>query len=174
MSDNLNIYSPNEITLVLTRSDGLSHIVGGYSEDAMLSVEPAAEAFTLYTSADNKSTLMFNPNNSATVMITLNQTSASNDILSSLYEEFRQSKSPSKLFSVMIKDLNGRSLYECAQAFIGKRPTASFANSMQNREWTLLCPDMRQYSGGNSKFSPADQAAVELLGGTVEDRWSSN
>jgi len=174
MSDNLNIYSPNEITVVLTRADGFSHVVGGYSEDAMISVEPSAEALTLYTSADNKSTLLFNSNNSATVMITLNQTSASNDIFSALYEEMRQSKNASKLFSVMIKDLNGRSMYECAQAFIGKRPNASYANSMQNRDWTLLCPDMRQNSGGNARFSPADQAAVELLGVTVEDRWASN
>lgn len=174
MSDNLNIYSPNEITVVLTRADGFSHIVGGYSEDAMVSIEPMAEALTLYTSADNKSTLLFNSNNSATVMITLNQTSNSNDIFSGLYEEMRQTKNPSKLFSVMIKDLNGRSLYECAQAFIGKRPTAAFSNSMQNRDWTLLCPNMRQNSGGNSRFSPADQTAAESIGVVIEDRWSSN
>lgn len=174
MSTNLNIYSPNDITVVITRADGLNHIVGGYSEDAMVSVEPVAEAATLYTSADNVSTVIFNSNNSATVMLTLNQTSESNDVFSSLYEEFRQAKNASKFFGVLVKDLNGRSLYECAQAFIGKRPTAAFANTMQNREWTLICANMRQFSGGNAKFSPSGQEAVELLGTVVEDQWSSN
>ena len=31
MSDNLNIYSPNDITVVITREDGLVHIIGGYN-----------------------------------------------------------------------------------------------------------------------------------------------
>lgn len=172
MSDNLNIYSPNDVTVTLTRGDGLSHIISGYSESAMVSVEPSAEAFKMYISADNKSTLIFNSNNGATLMLTLNQTSESNDILSQLYEEFRLSKNPSKLFSVMVKDLNGRSLYVAPQAFIGKRPTAAFGNEMQNRDWTILCPNMEQHSGGNSKFSTAGAQALELLGGTVETRWA--
>lgn len=171
MSDNLNVYSPNDITVAITRSDGLAHVIGGYSEDAMVSVEPATEAFTMYTSADNKSTLIFHANNSATVMLTLNQTSASNDVLSDLYNEFKASKSTSKLFSITVKDQNGRSLYMADQAFIGKRPNAVFGNTMQNRDWTILCHDMQQYSGGNAKFSEADAKTIELIGGVVEDRW---
>ena len=172
MSDNLGLYSPGDITVVLTRSDGLVHVVSGYSEDAMVSVEPASEAFTMFTSADNKSTLIFNANNSATVMLTLNQATSSNDVLSQLYEEFKTSKSPSKLFTITVKDNTGRSLYVSAQAYIGKRPTAVFANSMQNRDWTILCHDMQQFSGGNSKMSTSEMQAMELLGGTVEERWA--
>ncbi len=172
MSDNLNIYSPNDITVAITRSDGFAHVIGGYSEDAMVTVEPATEAFSMYTSADNKSTLLFHANNSATVMLTLNQTSESNDILSDLYEEFKGSKNISKLFSITVKDQNGRSLYMADQAFIGKRPSAVFGNTMQNRDWTILCHDMQQYSGGNAKFSEATASAVELLGFVVEDRWA--
>lgn len=171
MSENLNIYSPNDVTVVLTRPDGFVHVVGGYSEDAIVSVEPSAEAFKMYTSADNQSTLIFDSNNSATVMVTLNQTSASNDVFSQLYTEFRTTKNVNKLFSVLVKDNTGRSLYLSPQAFIGKRPTASFGVSMQNRDWTILCHNMEQHSGGNSKMSPSEVAAVELLGGTVEDRW---
>lgn len=172
MSDNLNIYSPNDITVTLTRDDGFVHIVSGYSEDTMVSVEPMAEAFNMYTSADNKSTLIFNANKTATVTLTLNQTSETNDVLSQAYEEFVATKSPSKLFTISVKDNNGRSLYVSPQAFIGKRPTAVFANSMQNREWTLLCHNMSQYSGGNSKFSPSAAQAIDLLGGNVEERWA--
>lgn len=171
MSSNLNIYSPNDITVTLVRSDGLSHIVSGYSEDAMISVEPSAEAFTMYTSADNKATLIFHENNTATIMVTLNQTSESNDVFSSLYEEFKRVKKADRLFSIIVKDNNGRSLYKSSQAFIGKRPNGSFANTIQNREWSILCADMEQYSGGNAKFSNATAQAVDLLGGTIEDRW---
>lgn len=171
MSANLNIYDPSDIVVVLTRSDGFSHIIGGYSDDAMVDIQPSSEAFTLYTSADNVSTLLRNARTDAVVMLTLNQTSNSNDILSQLYDEFVASNSPSKLFTTTIKDNNGRSLYVSPQSFIGKRPNATFSNSMQNREWSLLCPNMTQFAGGNSKFSPADAASIGILGGTVEDRW---
>lgn len=171
MSTNVNIYSPNDITVTLTRGDGFAHIVGGYSDGDMVSIEPAAEALSMYTSADNQMTLLFNANNSATVTLTLNQTSATNDVLSWLYEELKARKSPDKLFSVLIKDQNGRSLYTTSQAFIGKRPTASFSNSMNNREWTILCADMQQFAGGNARLSQADASSIAILGGTVEDRW---
>lgn len=172
MSDNLSIYSPSDITVSITRSDGFSHIVGGYTEDAMVSVEPAAEAFTQYTSADNRSTLIFHPNNnSATVMLSLNQASSSNDVLYALYAEFLETKSVSKLFTITIKDNNGRSLCVSPQAFIGKRPTMSFGNGVQVREWTVLCHDMEQRAGGNSKFSNADVASMNALGASIEDRW---
>ena len=157
MSDNLNIYSPYDVLLTITRtSDGLAHTVGGYSDGAMISVEPSQAAFSMYTSADNKSTLIYHPDNSAKIMVTLNQTSASN---------------VNKLFTVLVKDANGRSMFSSPQAFIGQRPNASFSNSMQNREWTILCAGMEQYSGGNALLSPSDVASLELLGTTVEDRW---
>jgi len=171
MSTNLNILTPNDITVVLSRSDGYSHIIGGYSDSDMVSVEPMAEAFTMYTSADNQGTLITNSNKSATVTLTLNQASNSNDQLSWLYREFDEAKKASKLISVLIKDQSGRSLYSSAQAFIGKLPTASFSNGMNNREWTLICYDMQMYAGGNSALSAPDVQSIEILGGTVEDRW---
>ncbi len=172
MAELLNIYSPGDITVALTRDDGFAHVIGGYMEDAMISVEPNQDTFTMFTSADNKSTLMFHEDSSATVMITLNQTSASNDVLTALYKEFRQAKNPNKLFTITVKDNNGRSLYTSAQAFVGKLPTAAYANSMQARDWTIVCHNMDQNAGGNSKLSAADANTLELLGAVVEDRWA--
>jgi hypothetical protein len=172
MAELLNIYSPGDITVTLTRDDGFAHTIGGYMEDAMISVEPTQDTFTMFTSADNRSTLMFHEDTSASVMLTLNQTSPSNDVLTALYKEFRGAKSASKLFTLTVKDNNGRSLYVSPQAFVGRLPTASFANTMQSRDWTIVCHDMDQNAGGNAKFSAADANTLELLGATVEDRWA--
>ena len=82
----LATFAPNDVTVVITqRSSGIAHIVSGYSEDSIVNIERSAETFTMYTGADNTSTRIYNANKSATVTLSLQQTSASNDILSLLY-----------------------------------------------------------------------------------------
>jgi hypothetical protein len=171
MAELLNIYSPGDIAVVITRDDGLAHVIGGYMEDSMISIEPNQDAFEKFTSADNRSTLIAKADNSGTIVLTLNQTSPSNDVLTALHEEFKQTKRASKLFTVTVKDNNGRSLYVSPQAFIGRLPIAAFSNTMQPREWTLLCHDLSSKAGGNAKLSAADVTTLELLGVTVEERW---
>src|SRR5574338_467016 len=107
-TNRLATFAPNDVTIVLTHeSSGMSHIVGGFAEDAIVTVDRNAETFTLYTGADDTNTRIYNANTAGTMTLSLQQTSASNDILMALYEQDRASRNG--LFSISVRDNSGRS-----------------------------------------------------------------
>lgn len=165
-------YAPNQITVVISQeSSGIAHIVSGYSEDSIVSIERNAETFTMYTGADNTSTRVYNANTSATITLSLQQTSASNDILSLLYEADAASLNSDTMFSIQVKDNSGRSNYFSDDAYIGVVPNSGFSNSMNTRDWVIHAANMTSYHGGNAKLNPADQDTITALGGSVDARW---
>ena len=168
----LATFAPNDVTVVITqRSSGIAHIVSGYSEDSIVNIERSAETFTMYTGADNTSTRIYNANKSATVTLSLQQTSASNDILSLLYANDSNSRNSSGLFSLQISDSSGRSRYFSDDAYVGVVPNSQFGNSMQVRDWVLHAHNLDTYIGGNAILSPEDQDTIATLGGVVDGKW---
>lgn len=170
----LATFAPNDVTVVITqRSSGIAHIVSGYSEDSIVNIERTAETFTMYTGADNTSTRIYNANKSATVTLSLQQTSASNDILSLLYANDSATRNSSGLFSLQISDSSGRSRYFSDDAYVGVVPNSQFGNSMQVRDWVLHAHNLDTYIGGNAILSPEDQDTIATLGGVVDGKWLS-
>jgi hypothetical protein len=168
----LATFSPNDVTVVITQpSSGIAHIVSGYSEDSIVNIERNAETFTLYTGADNTSTRIYNANKSATVTLSLQQTSASNDILSLLYANDSATRNASGLFSLQISDASGRSRFFSDDAYVGVVPNTAFANSMQTRDWVLHAHNLDTYIGGNAILSPDDQDVITTLGGSIDAKW---
>lgn len=166
----LATFSPNEVTVIITQqSSGMSHIVGGFAEDSIVSVERNSETFSLYTGADDSNTRVYNANTSGTITISLQQTSASNDILSALYENDRARRSG--LFSITVKDNSGRSNYFSEEAYIAVVPSAGHTNSMQTREWVVHAPKLVAIIGGNGPISAEDAASLDQLGISVDSRW---
>ena len=168
----LATFALNDVTVVITqRSSGIAHIVSGYSEDSIVNIERTAETFTMYTGADNTSTRIYNANKSATVTLSLQQTSSSNDILSLLYANDSNSRNSSGLFSLQISDSSGRSRYFSDDAYVGVVPNSQFGNSMQVRDWVLHAHNLDTYIGGNAILSPEDQDTIATLGGVVDGKW---
>lgn len=172
MTQTLATYSPNDITIILSQaSTGVTHIVSGFSEDSIVSIERNSETFELYTGADDTNTRIYKANTSATLTIPLQQTSNSNDILSQLYINDKNSRNSSGLFSITVKDNSGRSTYFSAEAYIAVVPSSEFGNSMQTREWQIQASRLEQFIGGNSSLSAEDQGVLGQLGYTVDPRW---
>lgn len=163
-------FSPQDVTVVLSQGN-FSHIVSGFSEDSIVTVERNSDTYSLYTGADDTNSRIYQANTSAMITLPLQQTSNSNDILSQLYTNDRLSRDSSGMFSITIKDNSGRSLFFAEEAFIGRVPDASFGNTMQLREWQLQAVRMDAVFGGNANFTAEDAASFEQLGGTVEDKW---
>ena len=173
MAERLSTYSPNQVSVVITHeATGIAHIVTGFSEDSIVSIERNAETFTLYRGADDTKTRIYNSDSSATIMIPLQQTSNSNDILTDLYEFDRATLNSTGLFSIQIKDLTGRSTYFAAEAYIAIVPNSAFSNSMELREWSIHASSLDTYIGGNSRFSQDDANAVGALGGSIAPQWT--
>lgn len=169
----LATFAPEDVKVVLTRGD-FTHTISGYSEDGMVNIARNSPTFETFTSADNQSTRVYKSNTSANVTLTLNQTSASNDVLSQLYLNDKNSRDSSGLFSVQILDMSGRSRFASAQSFIAVVPDASFSNSVQTREWTIFCDSVDAYIGGNALIGAEDAATIEALGGVIDNKWRSN
>lgn len=168
----LATFAPNDVNVVITqRSSGIAHIVSGYSEDSIVNIERVAETFTMYTGADNTSTRIYNANKSATITLSLQQTSASNDILSLLYANDAASRNSSGLFALQISDASGRSRFFSDDAYVGVVPNSAFANSMQTRDWVLHAHNLDTYIGGNAVLSPEDQDVITVLGGSIDAKW---
>lgn len=168
----LATFAPNDVNVVITqRSTGIAHIVSGFTEDSIVNIERSAETFTLYTGADNTSTRIYNANKSASITVSLQQTSASNDIFSLLYANDAASRNSSGLFSIQISDASGRSQYFSDDAYIGIVPNSAFGNTMQAREWIIQAHNLDTYIGGNAVLSPEDQDAITVLGGIVNQKW---
>lgn len=165
-------FAPNSVIVTITHeASGISHVVQGFSEDSIVNIERNAETFTMYTGADNTSTRIYNANKSAMLTLSLQQTSASNDVLSLLYQNDSASPSSEGLFSISVTDASGRSRYFSDDAYIGVVPNSPFANSMQTRDWIIHAHNLETYIGGNALVSPEDQDTISTLGGVLDARW---
>lgn len=171
-STSLSSYSPNDVSVIISK-DGLSHVVTGFAEDSFISVEQVSPRWELYTGGDNTNTRIHKNNTAATIQLNLQQTSASNDILTLLHNNDVASRDSSGLFNVLIKDNSGRSFFHAEQAYISVVPSATFGTTMQMRDWQIHAVVVETYLGGNQKLDGQDQTAIESLGGTVDTRWQA-
>lgn len=169
-SKQLSSYSPYDVSVIITRGN-LSHTVTGFAEDSFITVAQAMARWDLYTGGDNTNTRIHKNNTSATISLSLQQTSASNDIMTLLHKSDVASRDSSGLFTVFIRDNSGRSFFHAEQAYIAVVPSATFGTTMQTREWEIHAVVVDTYLGGNQKIDGIDQAAIESLGGTVDSRW---
>lgn len=166
----LATFAPNQLSVVITQdSTGIAHVVSGYSEDSIVNIEWTTPRYSLYTGADNTGTRVYNASNSATLTLSLQQTSASNDVLSLLFAN--DSTDSSGVFSIQVKDSSGRSVYFSDDAYVSTRPNAGFSNSMMTRDWVIDAFNLQSYTGGNAVLTPADQATIETLGGVLAAKW---
>lgn len=81
------------------------------------------------------------------VELTLKQTSLTNDALCAL-EQADKLSNAGKL-PILIKDLNGTTLFACAQAWIAKGPDPDYGDSLSTRTWRFDTGIAENFVGGN-------------------------
>lgn len=170
---NLGTYSPEEIQAVISVGD-IIHTVSGYMDGTFINISREVPAATLYNGADNSGARTLRSNKNATITLSLHQSSATNDILTQLYNNDQDARDNTWLFSVLIKDNSGRSIYQANQCFIGELPDSSFSTEIDTRDWTIQARNLEQKLGGNAEFSPDAEATLSELGGDIDPRFSSN
>lgn len=169
---NLGTYSALDVQVIITQeSTGLSYRVVGFMEDSVVTVTPTVDRMTPYNGADATGARIVSGNTSASIVLTLQQTSPSNDVLTQLHQRDTRSRRNEGLFSVMVKDASGRSVVSARQAYIGKLPEMAFTNGMSVREWTIYAFNAEMYVGGNSLMLPDEVDALELLEANVDQSW---
>lgn len=164
-------FAPNDVTVVISKN-GIVHTVGGFSEDSIVGIAQGSARFEKYIGADNTSTRIYKADTSASITISLQQTSVSNDFLTQLHLEDVDTRDSSGFFQLTVKDNSGRTLVNSSSAYVAILPDINFSNGMEIREWVVDTFDTDNYIGGNSKFTASEVTAFESLGSrTVSDDW---
>lgn len=120
----------------------------GYADGTFVEITPLADLSTMQVGADGEVARSISTNKCCTVAITLQQTSPSNDILSSMIEV--DALTGGVLFPVTVQDLIGRTVFAVSQAWISARPTLTFATEVSDRSWTITTGGPSVWFAGGS------------------------
>lgn len=121
--------------------------ISGFADGEFVSITSNNPQFTRVTGADGFTSRVKSNDYSGTMTLTLAQTSPSNDVLSAFLNADRLTNTG--VVPVLIKDLNGSSIYFSATAWIQQFPDITYSNEMSNRAWTLELAEIDIFVGGN-------------------------
>lgn len=142
-------YNSKDVDVVLTsRLDGASIIASGFMADSRVNVALGEDAISLAKGSDGEWCFEFSNDYSGIISLTLMQSSATNDFLSTQHN--LQRLQGGGLLEVLVKDNNGRSIHYAPYARIQKMPDADYGPEINAREWPLLCPEIESFEGGNN------------------------
>lgn len=99
---------------------------------------------------------------SATIVVTIIQTSPSNDVLSAIHG--LDLVNGTGRISLTLKDSSGRSVFNSSEAYILGYPETIYSDDFEYRSWSIFCQTTDTYSvGGNTR--PETTLVDTLLGG---------
>lgn len=142
-SQEIRTYSPDRVVVLV---GGVP--MTGYGEDQFIEIAPVADLSTSQVGADGEIARSVSTNKLCTITLTLQQTSASNDVLSALIEV--DAVTGGVLLPVTVQDLRGRTVFLASQTWISKRPTLTFGREVAERVWELQGVPSIWIAGGNS------------------------
>ena len=138
----MKTYDPSKLSVIVG-----GFIISGFAEDSLVTVGRREDTFTLTMGADGEGTRSKTNDKSGDVKITLMQTSASNAILTA-YAKADELQNAG-VFSLLIKDDSGSSIYSAEQAWVVKPPEAEFGKAATTREWSIQTDNLDWNEGGN-------------------------
>lgn len=135
-------YNPKDVILT----------IGGYQLTGWQSVtiSRTVKGFAVIRGIRGKNTRVKNVDTSATLTISLLQSSQGNDVLSYIHE--LDLDEGTARISLMLKDRSGRSVFSSNEAFITGYPIATFSGQFEYRNWEFFAQSTDTYIvGGNAK-----------------------
>lgn len=139
----LGTYVPSEVSISVA-----GHIVTGYTESSFVDIEYSNDRITFEKGADGEVARVITSDDSGMIMIKLQQTSASNDALSALFDA--DVISHSGAFPIIVRDNSGNTLAGSDAAWIKQLPSVTYSNGVEQREWMITCGSLYMFVGGNS------------------------
>lgn len=121
----------------------------GFAQDAAISVEHDEDDWSLVVGVDGEGTRNKTSNRSATITVSLMQSSEVNDLLSAQRLLDLNTQGGTGGQPILIKDNSGTSLFSCETAWIQKPPTAELNREATTREWVFRTDNMDALHGSN-------------------------
>lgn len=141
----VKVFDPKELIIAIG-----TFTADGYADGTFLSIESNEDAFALSVGASGEAARSRTHNNSATITLTLMQTSATNDALSTLHNLDKATPNGDGIVPLLIKDNRGNSLFAAEHCWVKKRPTAEYGREPTGREWVLETDNLVAFDGGNN------------------------
>lgn len=144
MANSFTVQTYNPKDVILT--------IGGYQLTGWqsITISRTVKGFTVIRGIRGKNTRVKNVDTSATLTISLLQTSQGNDVLSSIHG--LDLEEGTARISLMLKDRSGRSVFSSNEAYITGYPTAPFSGQFEYRNWEFFAQTTDTYTvGGNAK-----------------------
>jgi len=143
-SFSVETYSASDVKLSIG-----GYIITGWDN---LTINRRVKAFTPVYGIRGKNTRVKNVDTSATIIITLIQTSQSNDVLSYIHE--LDIDEGTARITLTLKDNSGRSVFSSNEAYISSYPTKSFSGDFTYNTWEIILQSTQSYTvGGNGRPS---------------------
>ncbi len=138
----MKTYNPAQVAIIVG-----GFPLTGFADDSKVTVERAEDSWSMQIGVDGEGTRSKSNNKSGSIKISLNQSSESNQTLSTLL--IQDELNGGGLVPVLVKDASGNSIYTAANAFITKFPSAEFGRESKTREWMIKTDNLVVNEGGN-------------------------
>lgn len=122
-------------------------LITGYMDGTPISAARDADAFNRHTGADGETSRAANADKGGTVTLTLKQTSAGNDLLSRQHALDELTNGGTGVLN--ITDGSGRTVLNCAEAWVKKYAEVTMGQEIQGREWVIDCGKLELNVAGN-------------------------
>lgn len=122
-------------------------IMSGYQDGTFVKAGRDGDTFTKYVGVDGEVSRGRNRNKAGNAALTLAQTSATNDLLSSVQEV--DELTGAGVYPFTIKDLNGTTLFFSPEAWIKKPPDTEYGKEIGPREWLFDTGKVETFTGGS-------------------------
>jgi hypothetical protein len=132
MAGKVRTYNPKEVLI----SFGI-HPVSGFAEDSFINIEPNGDGVSTVVGCDGEVINSLDPNETATVTVTLLQESLTNAYLDKMWKLYSKSYRSEGMFPITVKDLRGGTLDSCEQAWVVKHSSRGYGKTQQSRELTI-------------------------------------
>lgn len=121
----------------------------GFAQDAAIAVTHDEDDWSLVVGVDGEGTRSKTSNRSATITVSLMQSSPVNLLLTAAAELDNTTPGGTGGKALLIKDQSGDSLFSCETAWIQKRPDAEYSREATTREWVFRTDNVLAVHGGN-------------------------
>ena len=138
-------YDPGNVVLNINGID-----ISGFAEGTFIEVDRYVDAWSMAVGSDGEVTRVKSQNVSGYFKFTLQQGSPSNDVVSALATQDEQSSNA--VVPVLMTDKNGNTIAKGAKSWVKKKAKSSFANTNENREWTLDTGNLDYTVGGENQI----------------------
>lgn len=136
-------FDPKDVSLIL---GGLP--ATGFAEASFITIERAEDSASEQAGAKGDVTRVISNNKIGTCVARLQQGSPTNAYLNERLRDMEQNGGG--LFAFLLKDAGSNDRFAGPNAYVRKPPTVEYGTETQNREWTIVIPELEMFVLGQN------------------------